>query len=296
MNEFQQPFGQPQFAPQGLGSMFGGALGGAVGRGIGGWFGNSGAGGRIGEMAGNFLGHLSPFSVDPAAAMGVQQQIDPQQLQQLQQMQQLQQLQQLQQQQQMQQLQGQLTPQGGFFGNLISTIGKPAGALVGNLTGNRHLGNMISDYSGYARLLPLGADPQGQQQVQQQHPMVQLQQLQAQQQQLQQLLQQVQQQAVMLQQQIVQQGGQLAPQGWLSNAITQYARPVGGFIGEQLGNQGLGAAIGGVAAQLGRYMPASVDPYGQQFGNQLGGQLGGQFTGQQAQYGQSGQFGQQTVH
>jgi hypothetical protein len=197
----------------------------------------------------------------------------------------------------MQQLQqqGQLSPQG-FFGNLISTIGKPAGALIGNLTGKRHLGNMISDYSGYARLLPLGADPQAQQQTQQQHPMVQLQQLQAQQQQLQQLLQQVQQQAVMLQQQIVQQGGQLAPQGWLSNAITQYARPVNGFIGEQLGNQGLGAAIGGVAAQLGRYIPASVDPYGQQFGSQFGGPLAAQFTGQQAQYGQSGQFGQQTVH
>jgi hypothetical protein len=157
---------------------------------------------------------------------------------------------------------------------------------------------MISDYSGYGRMLPLGADPQAQQPAQPQtpvqHPLVQLQQLQAQQQQLQQLLVQVQQQAAMLQQQIVQQGGQVAPQGWISNAITQYARPVGGFIGEQLGNQGLGAAIGGVAAQLGRYIPASADPYGQQFGGQLGGQLGAPLSAQFA--GQQAQFGQQTVH
>ncbi|WP_312164805.1 hypothetical protein [Massilia timonae] len=295
MNEYQQAgypqqFGPQQFAPQSLGSMFGAPLGGL--------FNNSGLGGRIGETAGGFLGRFSPLSADPSGGLGAQ--LDPQQLQELQQLQQLQQM------QQMQQQQGQLTPQGGFFGNLISTIGKPAGSLIGNLTGNRTLGNIISEGSSFGRYVPFGADAQGQQQGQQaSSPLVQLQQLQVLQQQLQQTLQQVQQQQAVLQQQVAQQGGQqggqIAPQGWLSNAITQYARPVGGFIGEQLGNQGLGAAIGNVASQLGRYVPLGVDPYSQQqFGQQQFGQqpLGQQFGGQQMPYGgqQMPYGGQQTVH
>lgn len=282
MNEYQQagyaqPFVPQQFAPQSLGSMFGAPLGGLIGRGIGGLFNNSGLGGRIGETAGGFLGRFSPLSADPSGGLGAQQ-LEQQQLQEL------------------QQQQGQLTPQGGFFGNLISTIGRPAGALIGNLTGNKTLGNIISEGSSYGRMVPFGADPQAMQGAQQQpqSPLVQLQQLQVLQQQLQQTLQQIQQQQAVLQQQLAQQGGQIAPQGWVGNAIAQYARPVGGFIGEQLGNQGLGSAIGNVAKELGRYVPFSADPYGQQ--QQFGGQPhpAQQYPAQQYPGQQFG--GQQTVH
>ena len=244
MNEYQQyGLGQQQLAPQGfLGGMFGAPLGGIIGKGIGGIFGNPGLGNRIGEMAGGIGGGLLPFGADPAsAAYGGQQQLQQQQGQQGQ--------------------QGQLAPQG-FVGNLFSQYGKPAGGLIGNLTGNSALGNMAgAALSGLGGLLPFGADAQG---GQAQHPIVQqLQQLQAQQQQLQQILQQVQQQQAVLQQQLAseQQQGQIAPQGWLGNMIKRVAQPVGGFIGGQLGNQSLGNTIGGMAGQIGGMLPFSVDPW-----------------------------------
>jgi hypothetical protein len=259
----QYGLGPPGIAPQSLfGGMFGAPLGGLIGRGIGTVFGNPNLGGRIGEVAGGIGGGLLPFGADPTGAQA-------QQLQQLQQMQQLQQLQQLQRQQQLQQLQqqqaqmGQIAPQG-FVGDLFTQYGKGAGDVLGNVTGNSTLGNIAGGVlSGLGGLLPFGADASGAGIQQQQHPAIQqLQQLQVQQQQLVQALQQIQQQQAVLQQQLAaeQQGG-MAPQGWLGNAIKRVAQPVGGFIGSQLGNRGLGTTIGGIAGQIGGMLPFSADPW-----------------------------------
>ena len=271
MYDYQQPyasqqFGPQQFAPQGLGSMFGGTLGAAAGRGLGGLLGNANLGGRLGQMAGDFLGNLSPFSVNP-----YQQQIDPQQLAQQQYVQQQLAQQQLAQQQQ------QLAPQGlgSMFGG---ALGAAAGRGLGGLFGNANLGRRIGQTAGdiLGGLSPFAAGPQGD--SQQQAPLAQLQQLQSVRQQLEQALQQIQQQQAVLQQQVAaQQGGQIAPQSWISDALTQYALPVGSFIGTQFGNQPLGSAIGTVASQIGRLLPQQADPYGG--------------YPQQAQYG-----GQQTLH
>lgn len=177
-----QPFAPQQFvpqqlAPQGFGSMFGGLIGNLAGRGIGGLFGSSGTGGRIGQAAGNFLGNLSPFSVDPS------QQIDPQQLYQAQlaqqppevQMQQLQafhqQLQQMLQQIQQQQAalqqhataqQGdtQLAPQSNWVSNLVGQYAQPVGSFLGNQLGNPTLGNALGTVaSQFSRLIPFQAGP-----------------------------------------------------------------------------------------------------------------------------------------
>jgi hypothetical protein len=81
----------------------------------------------------------------------------------------------------------------------------------------------------------------------------------------------------------------MTPQGgWVANMVGQYAQPIGSFLGNQFGNQGLGAAIGGVASQIGRMLPFSADPYSAYQQQAL----------QQAQLqAQQGQFGgQQTIH
>jgi hypothetical protein len=189
------------------------------------------------------LGGLLPFNAGPA---------------QLQQMQQLQQLQ-----QQAQQQAGQLTPQGGFFGGLINQFSKPIANTIADVAGVPGLAPVAGGLlQGLGGLLPFNAGPQG---AGPQAIVQQLKQLQAQQQQLQQALQQVQQQAMLLQQQLggqqPQAQGQIAPQGWLGDMVSQYAQPVGGFIGSQFGNQGLGSAIGGIAGQLGRMLPLSADPW-----------------------------------
>jgi hypothetical protein len=43
--------------------------------------------------------------------------------------------------------------------------------------------------------------------------------------------------------------------------IKRVAQPVGGFIGGQLGNQGLGNTIGGIAGQIGGMLPFAADPW-----------------------------------
>jgi len=161
--------------------------------------------------------------------------------------------------------QGQLAPQG-WFGNAISSFGRPLGGLIGGLAGNQQLGSTIGGIaSQLGGMLPFSAGPQQQQQV---HPLQQQQQQQQllqQLQQLQQLHQFVQQQLQALQGQQGQQAGQgqgqFAPQGLIGNTIAQFGQPVGSYIGGQLGNQQLGSTIGGIAAQLGSMLPFSADPY-----------------------------------
>ena len=51
----------------------------------------------------------------------------------------------------------------------------------------------------------------------------------------------------------------MSPQGWLGNAISQFGQPLGNVLGGALGNQGMGNTIGGIASQLGRYLPFNAD-------------------------------------
>src|SRR5471032_3235614 len=283
MNEYQQYYGAQQLAPQlaqqlaaqqlaqqqGLqpqgffGGLIGAPLGGLIGRGIGGLFGNSNLGNQIGQIAGGIGGSILPFSADPVAAAYAQQ-AQQQQLQQLQ--------------------QGQLAPQG-WFGNLIGSVAQPLGGAIGGLFGNAGIGNTIGGVAGQlGRLLPFSVDPVTAAYAQQAEQQQQAQQMQQQLQQMQQLqqLQQAQQ-------------GQLAPQGWFGNLIGSVAQPLGGALGGLFGNSGIGSTIGGVAGQLGRMLPFSVDPvtaaYAQQIAQQQ--QQLAQLAQQQAQLGQLAQAAQQ---
>ena len=61
--------------------------------------------------------------------------------------------------QQMQDAQG-LTPQGGWFGNLIKNVAQPLGGAIGGAFGNAGLGNTIGGIAGQlGGMLPFGADP-----------------------------------------------------------------------------------------------------------------------------------------
>ena len=282
MNEFQNAgygYGeqQQQYAPQGfLGGLLGAPLGGLIGRGIGGIFHNPGLGSQIGQFAGGIGGSLLPFGADPvqqAQQQMLQQQVQQQQLQQLQQAQMAQ----------------QLNPQG-WFGNIISQVGRPLGGIVGGALGNAGLGSTIGGIAGsLGRFLPFSADP-----AVMAHPLVQQQQMQQQQliQQIQQLQQQLQQQAQQyaqlvqaVSQQQGQQGqqGQIAPQGWFGNLIGQVGQPLGSAIGGLFGNAGLGSTIGGVAGQIGRMLPFGADPVAQAYAQQ-------QLAQQQAQLAQGNSY------
>ncbi len=170
---------QAQFAPQGWFGNLIGQVGRPLGGAIGGLFGNAGLGSTIGGVAGQ-LGSLLPFAAGPG--------IVPPHLQQQQIMQQYQQLvqqnQQLQQQiaqqqqeyaqlaqviaQQQAQTGGQIAPQG-WFGNLISTVGRPLGGAIGGMFGNAGLGRTIGGVAGQlGGMLPFGADPVSQAYAQQQ--------------------------------------------------------------------------------------------------------------------------------
>jgi hypothetical protein len=268
-HQLQQQLQQGQLAPQGwIGNLIG-QVGQPLGGAIGGIFGQSGLGSTIGGAAAQ-LGRLLPFGADPISAAYAQQQ------QQQVQLQQLQQLQELQQQQQLQQLaqQGQLAPQG-FFGNLLGHVARPVGGAIGGIFGQSGVGNTVGGIvGGLGRMLPFGADPVAQAYAQQ-----------AQQQQLAQLQQQAQ------LQQLAQQG-QLAPQGWFGNVLSQVGQPLGGAIGGIFGQSGIGNAIGGAAAQLGRMLPFGVDPVtAQAYAQQA--QLQQQLMQQQIAQQQQAQLGQQ---
>jgi hypothetical protein len=206
MNEFQNvPYGmEQQYAPQGFfGSLLGAPLGGLIGRGVGGLFGNANLGRQIGQAAGGIGGGFLPFAVDPVQQAQLQQA----------------------------QLAQQLDPQG-WFGNIVSQVGRPLGGMIGGAFGNRNLGNTIGGIAGgLGRFLPFSADPVQQAQLQQQAQLEQLAQAQ-----------------------------QLNPQGWFGNLIGQVGQPLGGAIGGLFGNAGLGSTIGGVAGQVGRMLPFSADP------------------------------------
>jgi hypothetical protein len=266
---------QGQLAPQGWFGNLIGQVGRPLGGAIGGLFGNAGLGSTIGGVAGQ-LGSMLPFGADPVSLAYAQQ------IQQAQ--------------------QGQLAPQGGWFGNLISQVGRPLGGAIGGLFGNAGLGSTIGGVAGQlGGMLPFGADPvalqlQQMQQLQHWQQLQQLQQL-YQQQQLQQQLQQ-QQQAQQAQQQVqppigqpgnqqmqAGQPGQIAPQGWFGNLIGQVGRPLGSAIGGLFGNANLGGTIGGAAGQLGQMLPFGADPVSQQIAAQ---QQVAQLMAQQAQPGQHG--------
>jgi len=272
---------QGQLAPQGwvadAFSQFGKPLGGFIG----GLAGNQQLGSTIGGIASQ-LGGMLPFAAGPQQQVP-QQQVQPPQLvsqavqQQLQQLLQFQQhIQQLIQQHQQQlqaqqggqgqgQGQGQMAPQG-WVADAFSQFGKPLGGFIGGLAGNQQLGSTIGGIaSQLGGMLPFSVDPYQMQQLAQQQA----------------------------------QQGQLAPQGWVANAFSQFAQPLGGLIGSLAGNQQLGSTIGGIASQLGGMLPFSVDPYQmQQLAQQQGQQQGqGVQPGQYPIYTSYPQQGQgQTLH
>ncbi|HEY0682029.1 MAG TPA: hypothetical protein VGD45_06845 [Steroidobacter sp.] len=141
--------------------------------------------------------------------------------------------------------QAQLAPQG-FFGNLIGQLGQPVGGAIGSIFGNQQLGNQLGGIAGQlGRFLPFSVDP---------------------------LTAAYAQQA---------QQAQFAPQGFFGNLLGQIGQPLGGAIGSIFGNQQLGSQLGGVAGQLGRFLPFSVDPLTAAYAQQA----------QQAQFAPQGFFG-----
>ena len=107
-------------------------------------FGNTGiAGPRIGSLPTGQHNSMLPFGADPMMQAYGQQ--DPQM--------------QMQQMQQMQDPQG-LSPQGGWFGNLIRHVAQPLGGAIGGAFGNAGMGNTIGGIAGQlGGMLPFGADP-----------------------------------------------------------------------------------------------------------------------------------------
>jgi hypothetical protein len=305
---------QQQFTPQGAFGDFLGQVGQPLGNALGGAFGNAQLGGTIGNLAGQ-LGKMLPFGLDPmAAAYGQQQDFSPQNIMGIPPAIRDRILSTLPRfpntgwpsfgslptaspnfqkllpfgvdpmaaaayEQQLQQQQQQLAPQG-FFGNLLGSVGKPLGGLIGGAFGNAGLGSTIGGVAGqFGRMLPFGVDPMAaQQQAMQQQAMQQ------------QALQQHALQQHALQQQ------QLAPQGAIGNFIGQYGQPIGNAIGGAFGNAQLGGTIGSLAGQLGKMLPFGADPYSQQYaGYPQGAQaMAGPFAGGQ----QAGGFGgqQPTIH
>ena len=260
-------------------------LGGAIG----GAFGNAGLGNTIGGIAGQ-LGGMLPFAADPVAQAYAQQA-------------QLQQLQQLQQ-------QG-LAPQG-WFGNIIKSVARPLGGVIGGAFGNSGLGNTIGGIAGHlGGMLPFAADPVAQAYAQQEALMQQqglapqgwLADIMRKQRPYTSIISPtvpspfnpnilpfgadpVSQAYAQGQQDVMAQQG-LAPQGWFGNLIRNVAQPLGGAIGGAFGNAGLGNTIGGIAGQLGGMLPFGVDPLTAAYAQQA--QLA-------AQQGNSALYGQPTLH
>jgi hypothetical protein len=163
----------------------------------------------------------------------------------------------------------QYAPQGFFGGLLGAPLGGLIGKGIGGLFGNAQMGNKIGQWAGGVggTLLPFGADPVQQAQLQQQ----------------------IQQEQLMQQAQM---GQQLNPQGFFGNLIGQVGRPLGSMIGSTFGNRNLGNTIGGIAGGLGRFLPFSADPVQQaQIQQQM--QLEQQQQMQQLQQAQQAQQAQQ---
>ena len=242
-----------QVVPQGLfGGLLGGPLGGLIGGGIGSLLGNQNLGRQIGSTIGTVGGGFLPFSVDPLTAAYAQQQ--------------------------------QLAPQG-FFGNLLGQVGAPLGGAIGSIFGNQQLGSQLGGAAGQlGRYLPFSVDPLTAAYAQQQQQL-------APQGFFGNLLGQLGAPlggalgSIFGQQQLGSQIGsaagqlgrylpfsvdpltaayaqqqQLAPQGFFGNLLGQVGAPLGGAIGSIFGQQQLGNQLGGLAGQLGRYLPFSVQP------------------------------------
>jgi hypothetical protein len=305
-----QQLQQAQLAPQGwfgniiknVAQPLGGAIGGA--------FGNAGLGNTIGGIASQ-LGGMLPFAADPVQQAYAQQAAQLQQLQQL-------------------QAQG-LAPQG-WFGNIVKSVARPLGGMIGGAFGHAGAGNLIGGIAGQlGGMLPFAADPVAQAYA-----------LQDAQLQAQGLAPQgffgnllrhrantgiisppifsppigspgigypgpgsmssmlafsadpvTQAYAQQAQDAQLQQLQGLAPQGWFGNLIKNVAQPLGGAIGGAFGNAGLGNTIGGIAGQLGGMLPFGADPLMAAYAQQQA-QLA-QLT-QQAQAGNSALYGGQTLH
>ncbi|MQA19609.1 hypothetical protein [Rugamonas rivuli] len=304
-----QQLQQAQLAPQGwfgniiksVAQPLGGAIGGA--------FGNAGLGNTIGGIASQ-LGGMLPFAADPLQQAYAQQAAQVQQLQQL-------------------QAQG-LAPQG-WFGNIIKSVGRPLGGMIGGAFGHAGLGNTIGGIaSQLGGMLPFSVDPAEQAAALQD---VQLQ--------SQGLVPQgyfgnllrhrantgiisppifsnpigspgigysspgianmlpfaadpvSQAYAQQAQDAQLQQLQGLAPQGWFGNLIKNVAQPLGGAIGGAFGNAGLGNTIGGIASQLGGMLPFAVDPVTAAYAQQQA-QLAQ--LAQQANAGNNALYGGQTLH
>ena len=128
----------------------------------------------------------------------------------------------------------QLQPQG-FLGNLLKQYGAPIGGAIGGAFGNQGLGQGIGGLAGQlGSFLPFQAAPQFQQPFQQQP---------------------FQPQGF---------GQQFQPQGFFGDLLKQYGAPIGSAIGGAFGNQGLGQSIGGLAGQLGNFLPFQSSPQFQQ--------------------------------
>ncbi|UUZ48053.1 hypothetical protein LP420_34540 [Massilia sp. B-10] len=176
---------------------------------------------------------MLPFSADPVAQAQLQQQVQQEQIQQA-------------------QLAQQLDPQG-WFGNLISQVGRPLGGAIGGLFGNAGLGNTIggiakpgrphaalqrrsriADGQSAGLVLRLSAPAAASAAIAAT--------------------------AATTATAIRATGpasrpasaspgrrpGRL-PQGWFGNLIGQVGQPLGGAIGGLFGNSGLGSTIGGIA-------------------------------------------------
>src|SRR5262245_40414341 len=120
----------------------------------------------------------------------------------------------------------QFAPQG-FFGSILGgPVGGFLGSNIGNLLGNPTLGRQIGQTAGTigGGFLPFTADPTAAAYAQQA------------------------------------QAAQFVPQGFFGNLLGQVGQPLGGVIGGQFGNQGLGSQIGGAIGQLGRLLPFQASP------------------------------------
>ena len=125
----------------------------------------------------------------------------------------------------------------GWFGNLLGSIGQPVGSAIGSAFGNQQLGSTIGGIAGQlGRFLPFSVDP-----------------------------------ATAAYGGYGGGYGTVAPAGWFGNLLGSIGQPVGSAIGSAFGNQQLGSTIGGIAGQLGRFLPFSVDPATAAYGSYGGG-------------------------
>jgi hypothetical protein len=119
----------------------------------------------------------------------------------------------------------QLAPQGLFGSLLGGPVGGLIGGGIGGLFGNANLGRTIGQTAGTigGGFLPFSVDPMTMAYAQAQQ-------------------------------------AQLAPQGFFGNLLGQIAQPIGTTLGTTFGNTQLGTTAGGIASQLAKFLPFSVDP------------------------------------